>query len=193
MRRAMIAGLAAGVIATVAAGVAAVATAKTGGGCHQPVTDERGATVDLRQNCTSPTVLRLGAGEMVTFTNRDQTVHTVTGAGTGAGQGWSSYDELAEGGTLTMTFDEDGIYPYFCILHPSMIGVVVVGGAGGPVGTNVLAASVAGVRATQPPESGGDGPSVVAASGRGAAIALAVVAVAYGAVAAMRRRSGAHG
>jgi len=188
MRPAVIAGVTASVIAVVVAGLGAVSTARAGGGCHQPVTDERGTSIDLKGMCMSPTVLRVDAGEPVTFTNRDKAVHTVTGAGMGAGEGWGSYDELAEGATLTAAFDADGIYPYFCVLHPSMIGVVVVGDGGGPAGAEAVAASVARMGATQPSEGGGDGKSVVAASAGGAAATVAVLALGYGAVAALRRR-----
>jgi plastocyanin len=188
MRRALIPGA----LVVVMMSVAAVATtARAGGGnCRQPITEERGTSVELRQNCMAPTVLRVGTNEAVTFTNRDQVAHTVTGAGIGAGQGWGSYDELPEGDSFVMTFDKDGVYPYFCILHPSMIGVVVAGD-----GSNTdasAAAAIAGGTSTTSNGAGAGRAGVVAASAGGAAAALAVVALAYGAVVGLRRRRAAH-
>src|SRR5256885_15859030 len=51
-----------------------------GGGCHEPLTDGRGTNVDLKATCFLTTVLHVNAGETVTFTNRDEAQHTVTGA-----------------------------------------------------------------------------------------------------------------
>jgi len=95
-----------------------------GAGCHsQAITNERGAAVTVAGFCFEPTVLRVQPGETVTWTNEDSVPHTVTGAN----NVWGSFDQFGRGETLTERFDESGVYPYWCALHPSMLGTVVVG------------------------------------------------------------------
>jgi hypothetical protein len=80
--------------------------------------------------CFSPAVVRIEPKQSITWVNRDVGAHTVTGIG----GTWGSYDELARGGRVTSSFAASGVYPYFCALHPGMVGVAVVGdgvGAGG--------------------------------------------------------------
>jgi plastocyanin len=55
----------------------------------------------------------------VEWTNYDPTPHTVTG------EGWGS-ELLAEGGRYVRRFDQPGRYPYRCLPHPQMTGVVIV-------------------------------------------------------------------
>jgi plastocyanin len=98
--------------------------ANAGGGCHsEQFTDAQGVKVDLRDLCFTPTVIRIKTGQSVTWTNRDQTAHTVTGAA----MRWGGYDELNGGDAVTYRFQSSGVFPYFCAIHPSMVGAVVVG------------------------------------------------------------------
>lgn len=123
MKRLVGAGLALAFV--VIAGTAAGTTveAKTGGGgCHDPKTDGAGVTVDLKNNCFLPTVLHIEPGAEVRFENFDKQVHSVTGVGA---DGWGSYDEMGHGGELTAIFAEPGVYPYFCVFHPGMVGAIV--------------------------------------------------------------------
>jgi plastocyanin len=136
-------GIAIVAVAALAAGGAGEVSA--GGGCHSDrFTDGSGVAVELSQNCFSPTVIRTGAGETVTWTNADLGPHTVTGA---AGS-FGTYDELPGGESVSYTFAEPGVFPYFCVLHPSMVGAVVVGDGQAGDGSGVSAATAAG---------GGDG------------------------------------
>jgi plastocyanin len=98
--------------------------ANAGGGCHsEQFTDAQGVKVALQDLCFTPTVIRIKTGQSVTWTNRDQTAHTVTGAA----MRWGDYDELNGGDTVTYRFQSSGVFPYFCAIHPSMVGAVVVG------------------------------------------------------------------
>ena len=56
--------------------------AAAGGGCRgMPVTEERGTTAVMdERSCFSPTILYVGVGEQVTWTNKSTPPHTVTGA-----------------------------------------------------------------------------------------------------------------
>ena len=80
----------------------------------------------MRESCLHPVIARVEAGESVTWTNRDSTVHTVTGAN----MSWGSRDALS--GSREVGFEQPGVYPYYCVAHPWMAGVVVVGDASGP-------------------------------------------------------------
>jgi hypothetical protein len=73
--------------------------------------------------------------------NRDSYRHVISGAG----YRWASDGFMREGEAFAVTFDDDGVYPYQCYLHPGMSGAVVVGtGAGlGPAsGGDVLVEQV---------------------------------------------------
>jgi plastocyanin len=141
MRQRIGRGLATGVglaLATLAL-VPGVAGASGGGGCGGPVTDGAGTTVEIKDFCFGPTILRVATGDTITFVNRDRTPHTVLGAN-GA---WGSYDALKHGREATYGFSEAGVYPYVCTWHPGMVGAVAVGdGVGGAIDTTTAAGPV---------------------------------------------------
>jgi plastocyanin len=100
-----------------------VAHASGGGGCGRAVTDDDGTRVNIRNYCFGPTILRVRAGETVTWVNRDTFPHSVLGAN-GA---WGGYDRLRAWKEVSFRFVSSGVYPYVCTYHPGMIGAVVVG------------------------------------------------------------------
>jgi plastocyanin len=106
-----------------------------GGGCHsQAITTGAGVAVDMRQSCFEPTVLTIRTGERVTWTNRDAGPHTVTGAA----NGWGNFEAVQQGQTISFDFDEPGVYPYVCWLHPTMLGAVVVDSESGSLDVSAL-------------------------------------------------------
>jgi plastocyanin len=130
---------AAGLALATLALVPGVAGASGGGGCGGPVTDAAGTTVEIKDFCFGPTILRVATGDTITFVNADPFPHTVLGAN-GA---WGSYDALKQGGEATYGFSEAGVYPYVCTLHVGMVGTVVVGdGVGGAIDTTTAAGPV---------------------------------------------------
>lgn len=83
----------------------------------------------------SPNPINANVGDTVTWTNRDSTPHTVTSGTAGAPDG--KFDSspgfnplLAPQQTFSHTFTEAGEYPYYCGLHPNMVGTVIVASAG---------------------------------------------------------------
>jgi plastocyanin len=98
--------------------------AAAGGTCHsETVSEAKGQTVAMRDNCFSPMVLHAEPGEIVTFVNRDEAPHTVTGAGD-----WGTgFKEMSPGMTFRVRLEERGLYLFDCVVHPGMIGAVVVG------------------------------------------------------------------
>ena len=93
-----------------------------------------GAAVEIVNFVYTPETIEVTAGTTVTWTNNDSFAHTVT-AGTPDAPTDLFDADLGdrtaagnEGATFGHTFDEPGTYPYFCDLHPSMLGEVVVTG-----------------------------------------------------------------
>ncbi|MGI9565409.1 MAG: PEFG-CTERM sorting domain-containing protein [Nitrosopumilus sp.] len=87
--------------------------------------------------CYIPSSVNVSAGEMVTWSNDDTAAHTVT-SGTAAGGTDGLFDSglFNAGTTFSHTFEEEGTFDYFCMVHPWMVGAVTVGtdtGAGGGV------------------------------------------------------------
>jgi len=65
-------------------------------------------------------------GDQIVFTNRDQMPHTVAeGRFAEPGDRFES-DFLATDDSFALTFDEPGEYDYYCTLHPTMQGQVIV-------------------------------------------------------------------
>ena len=102
-----------------------------GGGCYPDPSgnataarvagDSGRALIDL---CAfQPTVLYVDEGAEVTWVNKDAMPHTVTGAYIG----WGSEKMLSQGDSITQKFEKEGVYPFYCMLHPGMVGTVVVG------------------------------------------------------------------
>ena len=81
------------------------------------------AEVKIDNFSFSPAVLTIPVGTTVTWTNRDDIPHTVV----------SSDDPKAFKSKVldtdekfAFTFSKPGSYPYFCSVHPKMVGKVVV-------------------------------------------------------------------
>jgi plastocyanin len=119
-----------------------------GGGCfHEtPPSVGEGTTVDMIDNCFQATVLRVQPRTEVTWVNRDVENHTVTGVG----GTWGSFDEVATGERAAYSFTSSGVYLYACLVHPGMVGAVVVGDGRGDGGLEPAAVAL------QPGGPGGD-------------------------------------
>ncbi len=72
-------------------------------------------------NSYSPNPVKVRAGETVTWVNDDSARHTAT-----SNDGVFDSGVLRKGEAFSYTFDEAGEYPYFCAVHPKMVGTVVV-------------------------------------------------------------------
>ncbi len=78
-------------------------------------------------SCYSPAKITINAGDTVHWMNVDSAAHTVT-AGTSADVQIEVFDSslLMADGTWSHEFNDAGIYDYFCMVHPWMIGTVTV-------------------------------------------------------------------
>jgi plastocyanin len=120
--------------------------ASAGASCFGPPSAATGTHVALKDQCFGPTVLFARPGTTVRWTNEDSEDHTVTGLGFR----WGSEGNLVPGASIAYRFRRTGVYPYTCIIHPGMVGAVVVGDAGVPGAAGGVAAAVA-VATPSPP------------------------------------------
>ena len=102
------------------------APARAGGGCHEGMTRGTGTAIKIVDACFTPTILQVDPGETVTWVNDDAFVHNVTA------NGWGHFDDPQPLARYSATFDQDGLYPFACTLHPGMSGVILVGAGTGP-------------------------------------------------------------
>ncbi len=73
-----------------------------------------------------PNPVQTKAGGTVTWTNDDSTPHTVTSGQDSKPDGKFDSGILDQGKSFSFTFEQAGEYPYFCTLHPNMVGTVSV-------------------------------------------------------------------
>jgi len=84
------------------------------------------ATVNITNSAFVPAIVNVAAGSSVIWSNRDAFAHTTVGVA-------ESMEVLCGPGVLLSTsrgctnrFWTPGIYPYYCTIHPSMVGTVIV-------------------------------------------------------------------
>ncbi|MDH3610682.1 MAG: plastocyanin/azurin family copper-binding protein [Nitrosopumilus sp.] len=86
---------------------------------------------ETTNECYIPYEVTIDVGGMVTWSNDDTAAHTVTGGGAADGpSGVFDSSLFMAGTTFSHTFEEAGEYPYFCMVHPWMEGIVIVQEAG---------------------------------------------------------------
>lgn len=125
----MLAALAAVVAATAYAAPAAYAQA-TAEVSNAPGSSVPGCEED--NECFMPANAMVDAGGTVTWSNDDTAAHTVTSGSAEGGGPDGTFDSslLMPDTTFSYTFEEAGEYPYYCIVHPWMAGMVTVSAAG---------------------------------------------------------------
>jgi len=88
---------------------------------------EGSSTPGCEPDCFIPATVTIGVGGMVTFANNDAAAHTST-AGTPADGPSGAWDSslVMMGSAYTTPALDAGEYPYFCMVHPWMTGLVIV-------------------------------------------------------------------
>ena len=89
----------------------------------------------LTTDAMTPNPINANVGDTVTWINKDSTPHTIT-SGTG-GQPDGKFDSspnfnplMAPQQSFSHTFESAGDFPYYCALHPNMVGTVIIAGSG---------------------------------------------------------------
>jgi plastocyanin len=78
-------------------------------------------TVSIQNFSFNPPLITVPAGTTVTWTNNDVEQHTVTARD----RAYTS-DPINNEKTFSHTFQTAGSFEYFCMIHPHMVGTVVV-------------------------------------------------------------------
>ncbi len=73
-----------------------------------------------------PDPVKISAGTKVIWTNSDDLTHTVTSGINGEPTGVFDSGPFTGGQTYSFTFSQPGQYPYYCKVHPFMIGEITV-------------------------------------------------------------------
>ena len=81
---------------------------------------------DDTNECYIPYHVTVSAGEEITWSNDDSAAHTVTSGLPGAPDGIFDSSLFMAGGTFSVTLDDAGEYPYYCVVHPWMKGMITV-------------------------------------------------------------------
>jgi plastocyanin len=82
---------------------------------------------DETNECFIPFDVSISVGDKITWSNDDSAAHTVTsGTPTDGPDGNFDSSLFMAGNVFSITFNEAGDYPYYCMVHPWMIGIVQV-------------------------------------------------------------------
>jgi plastocyanin len=111
---------------TTAAGNATGAAPSGGGGGGTTAVSIVQGAASKTNDAFDPNPVQTKAGGTVTWTNDDSTPHTVTSGQDSKPDGKFDSGILDQGKSFSFTFEQAGEYPYFCTLHPNMVGTVSV-------------------------------------------------------------------
>jgi plastocyanin len=108
----------------------ATATGASGANTGTSVSIASGSS-SLTDTAYQPNPIQVSVGNTVTWTNNDSQPHTVTSGSNGQPDNKFNSSPnfsplLNPGQTFSFTFTQAGSYPYFCMLHPNMVGTVSV-------------------------------------------------------------------
>lgn len=93
------------------------------------MTGKKEVAINLQNIAFSPSKVKISKGTKITWTNQDSVVHTVN---TDSHPGHTYFQnqnskDLKTGDSYSVTFADDGIYPYHCTPHAaSMKGQILV-------------------------------------------------------------------
>lgn len=74
----------------------------------------------------SPASKTVAVGTTVKWINKESLTHTVTSGSPGSPSGIFNSGNLGQNGEFSFTFNQAGTFNYFCALHPSMTGTIIV-------------------------------------------------------------------
>jgi plastocyanin len=83
----------------------------------------------LTDTAFQPNPVNVKVGDTVSWTNNDNTIHTVIEGNPATGgevEGGFASEILGPGVTFEHTFNQTGTFEYYCNLHPNMVGTVIV-------------------------------------------------------------------
>ena len=85
---------------------------------------------ETADGCFIPSTVTIDVGSTVTWENNDTAAHTSTSlAEDGGPSGVFDSSLIMAGSSFSHTFEEAGTFDYFCMVHPWMLGTIIVGGS----------------------------------------------------------------
>lgn len=85
-----------------------------------------GTHISVKDFKFTPDRVAIPAGSTVTWTNNEDSLHTVTSGTPDAPSGLFDSGEIDTGVEFPFTFEKAGTYPFFCMRHDFMRGEVAV-------------------------------------------------------------------
>jgi len=76
-------------------------------------------TINIQNFAFEPSVLTIEKGATVTWMNSDSAPHQIKSTNFNSNQ-------LSKGQTFSFAFNDAGTFDYFCSIHPSMVGKIIV-------------------------------------------------------------------
>lgn len=95
-------------------------------GMYQGTSHAATIDVDIVSFTFSPAEVNIQVGDTVRWTNRDSVAHTTTSGESGEPDGVWNSGNLGLNESFSFVFDTAGSFPYFCIPHIFMTGIVNV-------------------------------------------------------------------
>lgn len=83
---------------------------------------ETSLSVEIKNFVFNPETINISKGQTVTWTQFDLAPHTITSVNSV----FPNSPSLSKGQTYNYTFNETGTFEYYCSIHPSMKGKVIV-------------------------------------------------------------------
>lgn len=74
----------------------------------------------------SPSSKTISTGTTIKWINKDSFAHTVTSGTPGSPSGTFNSGNLGQNGEFSFTFNQTGTFRYFCNIHQSMTGTIIV-------------------------------------------------------------------
>jgi Icc protein len=101
---------------------ARASAATTAGSAAQTQPGQADGQITIDNFAFTPKLLTVAAGKSVTWSNRDDVPHRIKSAN----DRFASSSVLDTRASYNATFSKPGEYPYFCSIHPTMTGKVIV-------------------------------------------------------------------
>ena len=92
----------------------------------QNIAPQNSNQISIENFAFSPAELSVNTGDTVTWTNNDPTPHKIIGSRIEISTNELQSNDLSKGQSYSFTFSSAGTYDYFCSIHPSMKGKIVV-------------------------------------------------------------------
>jgi len=118
------------------------------------VTNAPGSSVpgceETADGCFIPSPVTINVGGIVTWENNDTAAHTATGGSATEGpSGVFDSSLIMAGSSFSHTFDDAGSFDYFCMVHPWMVGSVIVEDAAAAAAEAAAADAAAAIAALE--------------------------------------------